>query len=398
MQSIFALLLLFLLGVVSSVHAQSRAKNISYANSYIDSSFGSGQSSPEQIQLAADNPYATSGRNTRTTDSRTPSADSIENSLNFWEKRMVMESLMLLGFYNGLAGSDFSKKAREAIALYQADNKRTPTGQLTEADVLELASISVDLRSKIGWQVLTTKTGMSMYYPANLLTQRSSSGDAGGEVLSSSTKKFSLMTLQVATSSPNAIDIVYRSMVERDGKSAKITYELKKSNFFIVSGSFDHIDFYSRAEFRDGEVRGYDLIWSNQGDTEVYRNVSVLMSNHFYPFGGDPARGDGDYPTIMRLIKAKKPDNKTQTAGNSNANAANPSAGNSDTGSTNTDSSDSTNSRGLRTVTLQLSDAMLPPKVGAVKQKDRRLPLIQVCVSIALHWWPIYKYNHIFDS
>jgi len=227
--------------------------------------------------------------------------DNIESALNFWEKRLVQEGLIVLGLYNGLADGNFGKGTRSAIAKYQTQKGRPATGELTAADAVMLGASAVTIKEKIGWQALTSKSGISMSYPAAVLTERTAL-DAETEALKARDRTYILSVWRKINVDAGALDYAFRTYSERAG--AQITYQLRRPNYFIVSGNEKGFVFYARAELRGNEVRGYSLIWQDGSDAQLYQNVSVLMSSSFYPFGGDPAQGKATYPTLEELAKA----------------------------------------------------------------------------------------------
>lgn len=223
-------------------------------------------------------------------NSAPPASGDLEGALNIWEKRLMQEGLILLGFYNGFADGNFGKSTRDAIAKFQTDSKRPSTGKLTADDVVALGVFALEVQKKIDWQPLKTRTGMSLSYPAALLTLDRNDSTWGGEILDTQDRKLSLMTFRVGSTTLN--DVMKELTNRAQGQKTTITYQLVKPNFFIISGRVNGQAFYARAEQRGKEIRGYDLGWVEQGDTKVYENISVLMSSSFYPFGDDAAKGE----------------------------------------------------------------------------------------------------------
>ncbi len=87
----------------------------------------------------------------------------IEDSLNVWERRLVQEGLILLGYCNGFADGQFAKGTRNAITDYQTQHNRAATGRLTTIDAVELGGAALALRDKLGWQPLAdARAGLTM--------------------------------------------------------------------------------------------------------------------------------------------------------------------------------------------------------------------------------------------
>ena len=227
------------------------------------------------------------------------STDSIEDALNIWERRLTQEGLILLGYYNGFADGSYGPSGRNAIASYQRDHNRPATGKLSAPDALELGRTALDLRKQLQWRALDNSlTGMTLSYPADLLTQRQGN-KIGGETLQTEDGAIALKTARFANSGPGDIDAVYQNLASEQGST--ITYQLKRRNWFIISGTTGDRKFYSRFEQRGNEIRGYDLSWNADKNSKIVENISVLISNGFYPFGENPADGDPSYPTMAKL-------------------------------------------------------------------------------------------------
>lgn len=279
------------------------------------------------------------------------SSGDIESALNIWEKRIVQEGLILAGYYNGFADGNFGKTTRDAITKYQKESQRPATGKLAAKDAVELAVFALDIQNKINWQPLKTRTGMSIYYPAAVLTLDRNDSAWGGEILDTQDRKLSLMTFRVNMS----LNEVMSELTNRaQGQKTTITYQLVKPNFFIIAGRVNGQAFYARAEQRGKEVRGYDLGWIEQGDTKIYENISVLMSSSFYPFGDDAAKGEPTFPTLLKLIKESG--GKSSGGGNTGGNAG----------------SNTTNSGSGQEIIEQRDGALPPPRDGSLVTSDGR--------------------------
>lgn len=240
----------------------------------------------------------------------------IEASLNVWEKQLVQEGLTLLGFYNGFADGTFGSKTREALAKYQSENNRPGTGRLSPKDALDLGGAALTLQEQLDWQPLDRSlTGISISYPAGLLTERTAN-KVGGEDLSSENGRVALKTVSFRDASKGALNDFYNSLA--NAKDTTVTYQLKRSNWFILSGISGDRKFYSRFEQRGNEIKGYDFSWNADEPSKAAENISVMISNSFYPFGRDVAAGKPSYPMLLQLTK-QDAQSKQQPAPNSQA-------------------------------------------------------------------------------
>ncbi|MGM4986471.1 DUF4344 domain-containing metallopeptidase [Rhizobium sp. 11_C7_N12_5] len=241
------------------------------------------------------------------------SSESIENALNIWEKRLSQEGLIVLGYYNGFADGSFGQSSRNAIASYQGDHKRPSTGKLSARDTLELGGAALDLRKQLQWRPLDgSKAGVTISYPAALLTERQDN-TLGGETLQTADGALTLKTAHFPNSGPGHIDALFKSLSNEQGST--VTYQLKRPNWFILSGTAGDRKFYSRFEQKSNDIRGYDLSWTANEASKVVDNISVLISNSFYPFGDNPADGDPSYPTLVQLANLASADGQGTSSG-----------------------------------------------------------------------------------
>ncbi len=291
------------------------------------------------------------------------SSDSIENALNIWEKRLTQEGLILLGYYTGFADGNFGQASRNGIASYQRDHNRATTGMLSPLDALELSQAALDVRKQLQWQSLdNSKAGLTISYPAGLLTERQDNS-LGGETLEARNGSISLKTARFPNSDITKLDNLFQSLSAEQGST--ITYQFKRRNWFIVSGKSGDRNFYSRFEQRSNEIRGYDLTWNDDKNDKLVQNISVLISNGFYPFGDDSADGEPSYPTLVKLadLASANDNNNKQTSQNASSDRSStpeqPQQGQSQQADTSSD-----------TPTKRLSD----DKDGVTEQKDNALP------------------------
>jgi peptidoglycan hydrolase-like protein with peptidoglycan-binding domain len=283
----------------------------------------------------------------------TTSTTAIEDSLNIWEKQLVQEGLILLGYYNGFADGVFGHSTRDAISAFQTKDGRSATGQLTAADAVDLGGVALALRKKLDWRPLDTSTGSNMSYPAALLTKRENN-TSGGETLDSSDGHVSLMTMRISAADSDGINTLFDKQATSSGDT--VTYKLRRPNMFILSGERQGGKYYTRVEQRGDEIRGYDLVWGAAENT-IMQSVSVLISNGFHPFNDNSADGQPTYPTLQRLVQQAGQETNKQADGGSPTQSQ-PSQSGNDT------------SEQKQGVTEQKTDALPPPKDGSLVTRD----------------------------
>lgn len=321
------------------------------------------------------------------------STDSIENSLNIWERRLSQEGLIVLGYYNGFADGSFGQSTRNAIASYQGDHHRPSTGRLTAKDALELGGAALDLRKQLQWRQLdNSQAGVTISYPAAVMTQRQDN-KLGGETLQPPDGALSLKTAHFANSGPGQIDSLFQNMLNEQGST--ITYQFKRQNWFIVSGTSGDRKYYSRFEQRGNDIRGYDLSWNASEPSKLVDNISVLISNGFYPFGDSSAGGDPSYPTLMQLADIAASSGQGSSSGNNSASSGSSDAttqsAQQDDGQQTAQSGDKANDKDG--VTEQKEGGLPPPSDGSLVTSDGK------GLRFVYHYFPPQdpKFNYAYQ-
>lgn len=290
----------------------------------------------------------------------------VEATLNIWERQLTQEGLVILGYYNGFADGSFGQSSHKAIASYQRDKNRSATGELSAQDALELGGVALNMRKQLQWHKLDkSPTGIMISYPTALLTRRQENA-LGGEDLQTEDGAISLKTARFASSEGDRLDKLYQSLLNEKGST--ITYQLKRKSWFITSGTNGDRKFYTRFEQRGSEVRGYDLSWNIEKNSDLLDNMSVLISSSFYPFGADPADGDPSYPTLEKLADlASANQAPAPSASGSNGSTTGEAPSQQGNSTTSTQSAQVNDKRG---VTEQKVGALPPPADGSLVTSD----------------------------
>jgi peptidoglycan hydrolase-like protein with peptidoglycan-binding domain len=249
------------------------------------------------------NPYATSSAYAN-------QEDGVENLLNLDERKLIQESLVWLGLYNGWIDGSFGKGTREAIAKVQRQLKQNPTGVLNADLALHLGATALNTRERAGWKTITEpKTGITLSYPAKVLTDVKNTKDANTVDIDSADKGVSLELITVTNAPPGRIDSLYEDL-NNDPKS-RVTYKFRKGDLFITVGERGSNRYYSRYEQQGSEIRGYDLVWRGDLDSDI-SPMSVLISNSFEPFSTPRPNNEPNYSNLSALAQAAK----RETSGN----------------------------------------------------------------------------------
>lgn len=208
--------------------------------------------------------------------------DDIENLLNLDERKIIQEGLIWSGVYTGRIDGNFEKDTRDAIALLQQQYQQPETGLLGTQIAARLYQLTQHSRNKLGWESFTDPmTGVTLSYPAILLNAYPDPRTRAMGFVSDD-KKILLQTVKQIGVQLGAIDALYKQTTEHS--KSTITYRLKNENMFVSAGERGDLKHYSRYEQRGNEIRGYDLVWFREHDTEM-QILSPLIANSFDAFG-----------------------------------------------------------------------------------------------------------------
>ena len=201
------------------------------------------------------------------------------------------------GHYNGLINGEFSDRAIAAVRAFQKDYKFKETGVLAPPERVTLATLSKAMQEQVGWRMVDDPaTGAQVGLPTRQVpnTSRGSRG----------TRWFSAQgQVQVETfriREPGATLVTVLEQQKLEPANRKIEVNLRRDNFFILSGTQGLKKFYVRAEARDLEIRGLTVRWDPA--TQVIMDPAVVvMSSAFAPFPGGGLTALMEPPTRRRV-------------------------------------------------------------------------------------------------
>jgi peptidoglycan hydrolase-like protein with peptidoglycan-binding domain len=246
------------------------------------------------------NPYAPAAASTYANEG----SDRIEDLLNLDERKLIQESLVWFGVYNGWIDGSFGKGTRDAIAVIQRKFNQPATGQLDADLAVHLGGSALNTREKAGWKTIRDpKTGITLGYPSKVLTVITSPKDTNMVDLDSADKRISLELVVVPGAEPRRIDTLYEDL--NNDSQSHVTYKFRKGDLFITAGDRGNNKYYSRYEQRGDQIRGFDLVWNNDLDSDM-QPMAVLISNSFEPFDIPRPNLEPNYSTLSALAQAAK--------------------------------------------------------------------------------------------
>jgi hypothetical protein len=194
------------------------------------------------------------------------------------ERLKIQAALLWTGDYTGAGGGD--DPMLTAVRNYQKRTKAKVTGVLTPPERAALVAAAKAQEDEFGWSVVVDPaTGIRIGLPTKLVPQvRDASrgtrwSSAHGEV-------------QVETFRIKDAALKLAALFEREKKepvTRKIARSALHDDDFFISGMQGLKNFSVRARLRDGEVRGFTVLY-DQAMEGIVAPAMVAMASAFSPF------------------------------------------------------------------------------------------------------------------
>jgi peptidoglycan hydrolase-like protein with peptidoglycan-binding domain len=213
------------------------------------------------------------------------------------ERIAIQSDLIWTGDYNGTVTGEFGERAVAAVKAFQKKRGAKETGVLNPQERAALSASAKPKQEGVGWRMLNDGvSGVRLGLPAKLVPQ--ATGIPGGSRWTSARGE-----VQVETFRLTAPGTTLQAAFEQQQKVAerKVAYKLLRPDFFIVSGLQGLKKVYVRGAFKDGEVRGFSILYDQALEGTV-DPVVIAMSSAFagFPSGvavGPPPRRKVEYGT-----------------------------------------------------------------------------------------------------
>jgi hypothetical protein len=199
------------------------------------------------------------------------------------ERLKIQSALYWHGDYAKAENGD--DPAEAAIRSFQKRNKAKVTGVLTEDQRKELLAADERYRDEYGWRVvLDPATGIRIGLPTKLVPNVY---DAPyGTRWSSPHGTVKVETFRIK--GPNADLAKLFEEAKKNPADRKVETSVLHDDSFFISGMQGLKDFAVRAKLRDGEVRGFTILYDQMMET-IVEPVMVAMASAFSPFPARPA-------------------------------------------------------------------------------------------------------------
>ena len=194
------------------------------------------------------------------------------------ERLKIQAALLWSGDYTGAAGGD--DPMLTAIKNFQKRNKAKVTGVLTPAERAALLAAAKAHEDEFGWSVVVDPaTGIRIGLPTKLVPQARDA--ARGTRWSSAHGEVQVETFRIKDAGLKLAALFEQQKKEPATRKVE-TSVLHDDNFFI-SGMQGLKLFSVRAKLRDGEVRGFTMLYDQMMET-IVAPVMVAMAAAFSPF------------------------------------------------------------------------------------------------------------------
>ena len=206
------------------------------------------------------------------------------------ERKAIQNDLIWTGDFNGVAGGEFGKRTYDALLAFERRSQGVSDGILTPPERAALTRAADQARLAIRFAPITDQsTGIRIGLPAALLPARVAVEN--GVVYR---RPDGAVTLQL-TSLPaaQAFDDLFERL-RQDGPGRKVTYRLKRPDWFVISGEEGGRRFYTRLAQGPAAIRGYTFRYPVDQVASLDR-IMIAIANSFEPFPGtdvaaNPAR------------------------------------------------------------------------------------------------------------
>lgn len=208
-----------------------------------------------------------------------PSPVQTYASLPAAERNAIQLDLLWTGFYDGVADGEFTERSITAIRDFQRENKTKQTGVLNPQERDVLAAAAKKERDAVGWTVVEdAQSGSRVGFPAKLLPQWVK--NKFGSRWSSQRGEAAVETFRIAEPGASLAAVFNQQKQEPE---RKVETSQLRQDFFVMTGLQGLKRFYSRAEYKNGEVRGFTMLYDQALDGTMGKIAGAVRSA-FVPF------------------------------------------------------------------------------------------------------------------
>ena len=194
------------------------------------------------------------------------------------ERNSIRAALSWAGDFGAAANNEDPFTA--AVKSFQKRTNANVTGTLTSAERTKLLASAKEREEEFGWQVIDDPvTGVRIGLPGKMLSVTSEA--RGGSRWSSRHGDVQVETFKIKDP-----DTTLASLFERQKKepnTRRVEYSVLRSDSFFISGLQGLKKFSVRAHIKDGEVRGFVMLF-DQAVEGIVTPIVTAMASTFSPF------------------------------------------------------------------------------------------------------------------
>jgi hypothetical protein len=244
---------------------------------------------PKTVEPAKTEPAKTAPAKIASTTPEAPKADAAKPApdagvladIPAGDRLKIEQELFWSGDYSGATGGDGPMET--AIRKFQKRNKAKVTGVLTDEQRAELVAAADRHVREYGWRVVVDPaTGVRIGVPTKLMPDVHDA--AHGTRWSSAHGEVQVETFRIK----NATLAAVFEQEKKHPKTRQIERSVLNDDGFFISGMQGLKYFSVRAKERDGEVRGFTLLYDQMMEG-IVAPVMVAMASAFSPFPERPA-------------------------------------------------------------------------------------------------------------
>ncbi len=203
-------------------------------------------------------------------------------SLPLADRIAIQFDLAWTADYNGLIDGEFTDKTITAIKAFQGGRKFKETGVLKAEERSLLAAASKARQRQVGWTMVDDPvTGARLGIPTKQVPN--ASPGRTGTKWSSAQGQVQVETFRIREPG-TTLAMVYEQQ-KKAPPTRRLAFNFLRPDFFVLSGMQSLKQFYVRAEFKDGEVRGMTVLY-DQANEPIMDPVAAAMTGAFAGFPG----------------------------------------------------------------------------------------------------------------
>jgi len=204
-----------------------------------------------------------------------PEKDAVFGDMPLGERQKIQAALLWAGDNGDATKGEDPMLA--AVKSYQRRIKSDVTGVLTREQRANLVAAAERHEREYGWSVVTDPaTGIRIGLPTKLVPEAQAADS--GTLWSSKHGEVRIETFRVKGAS---LSDVYER--ERKKQNRKVEFNNLRDDSFHISGLQGLKIFSVRAAVRDGEVRGFSMMYDQMMET-IVEPVAVAIAHAFTPF------------------------------------------------------------------------------------------------------------------